>query len=137
MNGYNNILADCISAFHILIILFVLIAPFSQIPYILGLHVTLCITLIVHWIYNNDTCALSIMESKLRGVDYTQSFSHKFVSPLYNISETKWSRIIWTITIIAMIVSGYKLYHSEKIKRALECYKSTNNILECVRVIMN
>ena len=136
MNGDNHILANCISVFHLMIIIFVLLAPFTETPYIHILHVTLCITLFVHWAFNNDTCALSVIESKLRGLDYTDSYSHKFISPLYNISESEWSNFVWIITVIAMSISLYKLYHSKKIKQAWECYQSNHSILECARVVM-
>jgi hypothetical protein len=136
MNGDNHILANCISLFHLLVIVFVLLAPFSETPYIQILHVTLCITLFVHWAFNNDTCALSIIESKLRGLDYNDSYSYKFIAPLYNISETDWSKIVWIITGVAMTISLYKLYHSEKLKQAWECYQSNQNLIECIRVVM-
>jgi hypothetical protein len=137
MNGGTNTLANCVSAFHLFIIIFVLAAPFSTAPYILILHITLGMSLLVHWAYNNDTCALSVIESRLRGLDYTQSYSHKFISPLYNISQTQWSHLVWTITIVAMCISAYKLYQSDRPRKAWECYKSTNSFLECARIIMH
>jgi hypothetical protein len=133
----NGILANCISVFHILIIVFVLLAPFSNIPYIHVLHIAGSLTLFVHWAFNNNTCALSVIESKLRGLDYTESYSHKFIAPLYNISQTDWSNVVWIVTATAMSISLYKLYHSDKLRRAIECYKTKNNIIECARFLMH
>lgn len=110
----NIILANMISIFHIIIILFVLIAPFTNIVAILILHATFCLSLLVHWYSNNNICSLSVMEAKLRGLDYTDSFSHKFIGPIYDISKTTWSNICYIITITLMIVSIYYIYKSNK-----------------------
>jgi hypothetical protein len=116
------LLANCISIFHTLVILFVLFAPFTNTPAILLLHITFAICLLVHWWANNNICALSYMESKLRGTDYTESFTHKCIAPVYDISKTEWSKICQIITIILLFISMYKLYNSKKSSEILECY---------------
>ena len=107
MNG--NLLANLIWLFHIGVVIFILLAPFARIPILLILHFSLCLTLIVHWWNSSDVCSLSILESQLRGIPYSDGFTHKFIAPMYNISATKWSRICWIITIILMSVSLYYL----------------------------
>ena len=110
----NIVLANFIFMFHTLIILFILFAPFIDIPAILILHITFSICLLVHWWANNNICSLSLLESKLRGMDHTESFTHKFIAPIYDISQTEWSRICIIITIILLCISSYKLYYSKK-----------------------
>lgn len=121
-NSKNIFLANCIWVFHVIIILFVLFAPICNIPCILLLHTTFCLSLLVHWYGNSDVCSLSMIESKLRGLDYTQSFSHQFIAPVYKISNTEWSMIVWTITIIVLSISLYKMYTSGKITEFKEYY---------------
>lgn len=116
------ILANFISIFHTIIIIFILIAPFSNIPAILILHIAFSLCLLVHWWANNNICSLSYLESKLRGTDYTQSFTHKFIAPIYDISQTEWSKICKIITIILLCISIYNLYYSEKSSRIWKCY---------------
>ena len=118
----NIVLANFIFMFHTLIILFILFAPFIDIPAILILHITFSICLLVHWWANNNICSLSLLESKLRGMDHTESFTHKFIAPIYDISQTEWSRICIIITIILLCISSYKLYYSKKTFKMMECY---------------
>lgn len=130
VNDTNIFLANCISIFHIVIILFVLIAPFTNMISLLILHVVFCLSLLVHWIGNNNTCSLSYFESKLRGMDYTESFSHKFIGPIYDISNTSWSNMCYIITIFLMILSIYLIYKSEEPRLAYQKYK---NICEIIK----
>lgn len=109
----NAFLADIIWWFHLAVILFVLLAPLSDTPYILLLHFVFGISLIVHWTANNNSCSLTLLESKLRGVPVTQSFSHQFISPVYDISKTSWSNFVYFVTILTMCVSFYKLANSK------------------------
>jgi hypothetical protein len=118
----NLYLANLIFIFHCGIILFVLFAPFINIPAIFVLHITFCISLFMHWYANSNICGLTILESQLRGLDSADTFSHKFISPIYDISESEWNNILWIITFIVMCISIYKLYHTEKFKNAWNCY---------------
>ena len=66
----NNIfLANLISIFHVFVILFILIIPFSNIPALLIIHIMFAITLLVHWYANNNACSLTFLEAKLRGLE--------------------------------------------------------------------
>lgn len=119
----NIFLADCISLFHTIIVLFIIFAPFTKIPALLVLHITFSISLIVHWYYNNNACSLTFIEAKLRGLDEpSQSFTHKFIAPLYDISNTEWSTVCYIITATLMLLSFYYLYNSEEMSKCLECY---------------
>jgi predicted neutral ceramidase superfamily lipid hydrolase len=119
----NNIfLANIIRIFHILIILFFLVAPFTNLTALLILHITFSISLLVHWIFNSNECSLTLLESKLRGLPSNESFSYKFISPIYSISNTDWSHVCYIITISLMFLSIYKLYHSEKLAKTIRCY---------------
>ena len=117
------LLANLIFIFHCLVVLFVLFAPFTNITALFILHITFCFSLIVHWYSNSNVCSLSIMESYLRGDTRENTFTHQFIAPIYEISESEWNYIIWIATIILLCISIYKLYHSETLKIALECYR--------------
>ncbi|NBP13293.1 hypothetical protein EBU95_02715 [bacterium] len=121
-NKYEMI-ANAISSFHLLVVLFVLFAPFLGHPALWILHISFCVTLLVHWWGNSNVCSLSYMESSLRGLDYTQSFTHQFIAPVYDISKTEWSKIVNNITIVLLLLSVYFLYTSDAFKSALECYR--------------
>ena len=122
----NLLLADAIFIFHCIIILFVLFAPFTNIPAILILHITFTICLFVHWYANSNVCSLSIIEANLRGLNNREdTFTHKFIAPMYEISATEWSNIVWVITFIVMCFAIYKLYHTDKFKNVWRCYQES------------
>jgi hypothetical protein len=124
LSQYTSILlANSVRVFHIILILFVLFAPFLNSPALWVLHITFSISLLVHWVSNNNTCSLSIFEAKLRGLEYTDSFSHQFIAPIYDISKTQWSRTCYIVTIGLMSISIYYLYNSKAFTKALECFR--------------
>lgn len=104
---------------HIFVILFVVIAPFINIPAISLLHFTLSLSLLTHWYLNNNTCCLTIAESYLRGVPTNESFLHKIISPIYMypVSETKLSIISYTVIIILMSISFFRFVTSNQFKK--------------------
>lgn len=118
----NIYLANFIYVLHILLILFVIFAPFSNIPSILIIHIAFSFSLLVHWIANNNACSLTYMESQLRGIDVKESFTYQFISPVYDISKTDWSRICYSATIILLMISMYKLSTSKAFSKSLKCY---------------
>jgi hypothetical protein len=73
----NKFLADLVFLFHCLIIIFVLFAPFTNIPAILILHITFAICLFTHWYANSNVCSLTVLEANLRGLDRTDTFTHQ------------------------------------------------------------
>ena len=135
----NIILANIIYFFHILIILFVIIIPFINIPLILLLHIVFCLCLFVHWYQNSDICCLTLFEAHMRGINKMDTIVQQFIGPIYNISELKLNKIIWIITIILLLVSIYNLYYSKNIREIISyynnidssiTYKDINNIIK-------
>jgi hypothetical protein len=124
MSELNSVLANGVWAFHLAIVLFVLFAPFSNYVPILFLHVLLGITLVVHWWGNSNVCALSVLEAKLRGLDYTESFTHRFVGPMYDISGTTWSTICYVIVAITMAISIYRITQTDRWQMMKECFST-------------
>jgi hypothetical protein len=128
MNG--SLLANLIWIFHFIVVLFVVIAPFSNVPIILLLHATFSISLLVHWYTNNNICSLSLMESQLRGLDYTESFTHKLISPIYDISKTEWSNLSYIITLVLFTISAAKIYNDPRWKMAWESLVQTHETIK-------
>ncbi len=122
----STFLADIIFIFHIGIVLFVLFAPFIQIPAILILHITFCLSLLVHWYANSNMCSLTLLEAHFRGLDHNHTFTHKLIAPMYDISETDASTIAYIIGYSMMFISIYYLYNSQEFKDALDDYKNSD-----------
>ena len=123
-----NFLANIIYIFHLLVILFVLFAPFSDKPALYLLHVVFCASLLIHWYFNTDECSLTRIEAQLRNLDnVSEGFTYKFISPMYNISQTEWSKLCSIIVISLMSISIFKLYQSNVFSRSLECFNLKTN----------
>jgi hypothetical protein len=140
-NEVQLVLADIVSVFHALVVAFVLLTPFlTNIPYFLFLHATFGFSLLIHWYFNSNVCFLSVVESKLRGLDYTQSFTHQFIAPVYDISKTTWSNVSYSITLFVIGLSIYKLSKSKRMKQAIECFndqetKSMQKFVKCMQLL--
>lgn len=124
----NKLVADVIWLFHLGVVIFVIITPFLKYSSLYLLHIVFCFSLLVHWWNNNNVCSLSVLESQLRGLDYTQSFTHKFIGPVYDVSKTEWANVTSYATIGLMIFSIYRLYNSPNFDKMIHCWKSTSDM---------
>lgn len=114
----NQVLLYLIITIHIMLILFVVIVPFFGSNYLLLIHSIIVPFIILHWIVNDNTCVLSIMEMKIReklgnrDVDRNECFTCNLIDPIYNLRANydDYSKLIYLITISLWIVSAGKLY---------------------------
>jgi hypothetical protein len=115
---FDNFVLALINLIHFLVILFVIIVPFTNYTFLLLIHSIIVPFIMIHWLLNNDTCAITEAERfvriKLNGgnpVNYNECFSYKLVSPVYNfISDNPdYSKMTWGITATLWLVSLYKL----------------------------
>jgi hypothetical protein len=72
---------------HLLLVAFVLSGPFLTFLPVLLLYLVLIPFIVVHWVTNNDTCALTVMEAYLRGVPDRNTFFYNLVSPIYKLDH--------------------------------------------------
>ena len=71
----------------------------------------------LHWLLNNDSCAVTMMEKYARGggsseIKDEDCISYKIVGPIYNLTKdyADYSTITWTVTISLWLISVSKLY---------------------------
>lgn len=121
----NIFWANVLYIFHMTIIAFVLFAPFCNILGILLVHVVFCASLFVHWRLNSNVCSLSVIESKLRGLERTDTFTHSLIAPIYDVSSTTWGTITTIITLVLMYLSINKLLNPKMIEK----FKHESSIL--------
>lgn len=102
-----------INVLHIIIVTYVLVVPFfpakmNMAPIFL-VHVGMTMSMIIHWILNDDTCCLTVMESTLRGVPKQTSFMHRLISPFYNMNEDTVGNVTTILTFVLLFISLVKL----------------------------
>lgn len=132
----NNTVANIVFILHLLFILFILVIPFTNSPIFLILHIVTCISLFIHWQSNSDVCCLTSLEAKMRGIESSETFIHRLVSPVYTISN----RTIYSLTFLLMSISVYKLYgNAYKFKLFASCVKNNQynhmtliDIINCI-----
>lgn len=127
----NVILANVVYALHLVLICFMIVAPFTNKLALLILHITFSISLVLHWSVNSNVCCLSYAESWLRGVEVNKTFLNRIIEPVYVISENKLSNIIWISTVVLVAISVYKVYIHENLPKLLEC----RSIHECALLL--
>lgn len=121
------ILANFIRLFHIGVVLFMLLIPFiGSIP-LLILHITFGISILVHWIGNNNMCSLTLIESKLRGIEIKDGFIHQFIAPVYNIPKFLSQKLLYIILIILIVISIIKVSKSKQWSHFKMCLKQNTS----------
>ena len=118
----DNILLKIISIVHILFVCFIILVPFTDSNYLLAMHVILVPFIMIHWVYNNNICALTLIEHALREkitgekFDRKKCISARIIEPLYDFKNNHESRtkLIYGLTSILLLISISKLYFKYK-----------------------
>jgi len=138
----KKILLNIIRTLHVIFVMFVIFVPFLNIDYLLCVHLIIVPFLILHWICNTNTCALTIIEKKLRQEIYgdtknDECITCKLIEPVYDFKKNynKFSIIIYTGTILLWCITVWVLYSKYNNKNGLfknlfriMFYNSTNFI---------
>lgn len=116
---FKTLLLNFISLLHIFFVLFVVGVPFLNSNYFLLLHAILVPFVMLHWVLNNNTCALTVLEKKLRqnisgkeNVD-DDCITCKLIEPVYDFKNNykTFSIIIYLATTILWLISVSKLVY--------------------------
>ena len=102
---------------HALLIGFVVITPIMNDPHLLLLHAVIVPFIILHWIANNNTCALSTLEMYLKNKNFDQKnnredcFTCNIFDPIYDFRKNynKFTTMIYLITLLLWLIGIRKL----------------------------
>jgi len=117
--GMGHAGAVLVRALHAAFIAWMVWAPLYGSRETLKMHAIVCPFLMLHWATNSDGCALTVLESRLRGVSPTRSFVHSVVAPVYVIDDATVKRTVWLATLGLWSVSLWKLYSRHETTRRL------------------
>ena len=117
MSFINDSLLIMINIIHLIVIIFVLAAPFSNSNYLMFLHVVIVPFIMLHWLLNNNTCCLTVAEKYIRqktvstAINEEDCFTYQLVAPIYDFSKKHetFSTIIYMLTISVWLVSVYNI----------------------------
>ena len=110
--------ANAIAAIHVVFVAWMLCAPWSNHSDVRAAFLVLTPFIWLHWILNDSTCALTLLECKLRGVPATASFVHRIVAPVYSIGDSTVQRVSWAVT-VALWLRAARVTSSDDVRRAL------------------
>lgn len=105
----SEFLANLVWLLHMAFVLWVVIVPFTNNEPMLVLHLIVMPFLWFHWLVNNDTCALTLMERGLRGVSEQESFFHNLVSPVYKIQDGQLRVVCWVASFVLWFITLRKV----------------------------
>ncbi len=113
----SAIILRIITFLHLLFVLFVVFTPFMSSNYFLLLHAVFVPFMMLHWLCNDNTCALTIIERKLRErlygtkIDDNECFTCRLIEPVYDFKNNyaTFSKIIYGLTLGIWSLSLFKL----------------------------
>jgi len=118
----QQILLQLVTFVHILFVLFVVLTPFTNSNYLLLLHSITIPFIIIHWLMNDDTCVLTMVERNIKKGLYGDAYKEeecltcRLIEPVYNFvnDNRTFSKIIYIITILLWSISVGKLVYKYK-----------------------
>jgi hypothetical protein len=130
----NQSILCLITVLHLIVIIFVIGAPFSNSNYLLMMHVIIVPFIMFHWYLNNNTCSLTVAEKFIRqktyGSDVNEDdcFTFKFIAPIYDFNKNNedFSTFTWFLTTGLWGISVYNLtnkYRNGNIKELNELFQ--------------
>ena len=117
MYDLSTIVIFCL---HVYFVLFVVLTPFISNNYLLLIHCLVVPFMFLHWITNNNTCAITLMEKKLREsfhkkkspVESKDTFAGRLVEPVYDFvkNNKKYKSFIYAATLVLIVIAYHKLF---------------------------
>ncbi len=102
----EELFLNLIVIMHFVFVLFIIVTPFIGNNYFLVLHAIIVPFVMLHWYLNDNNCALTVMEKKIRqnlyGIEPNPSecFTYNLIAPIYDFKKNNdhMSTFIYIIT---------------------------------------
>ena len=118
----NEFMLYMIIVLHCVFVLFVVLTPFIGNNYFLILHAITIPFMMAHWYTNDNNCALTLMEKKIRlnlygeHPDPNDCFTYNLIAPVYDFRKNNndMSMVIYLVTIGLLGYTLLRLYTNYK-----------------------
>ena len=110
----RRILLAIFKILHIIFFTFVILGPFTNSNYILLLHSIFIPFLLVHWVFNDNTCAITTVEKIIKKSIKKEKYDKdkdcltcKLIDPVFDFRKKNMSRstFIYTVTIVLWLIT--------------------------------
>ena len=106
---HMNAAATVIWILHALFLAFVIATPFTSNESLLLFHAIAVPLLWIHWLANDSSCVLTVLEANARGVDAGETFMQRLVGPVYSLEGGHAATIAWIGSATLWCVSAAKV----------------------------
>ena len=123
MSKLFQFVSNIIRLIHVLLIIYILTCPF----YCFGItcdifYIVFVPFVFLHWIFNNDDCALTVIENYFRGQNIfskniNSNFMYNLVSPVFNLPILMNRKFLYIILFILYIIKICNLCNNIKNNR--------------------
>lgn len=100
---------NIIFALHTLLLLFLIIIPFINDERMLQMYSILIPFIFYHWSVNDDTCAMTQLETYMTGKNKDETFFHRLVSPVYKMDDTAANNLLKSMLFFLWMFVQYRL----------------------------
>ena len=94
---------------HTLIFVTSLVVPFTRNVKWLKMYSVIMPFIFFHWAINDDTCALTILESHVTGKEQKDTFFGRLMRPIYNIDNETSDQVVKSILFSLWFMVQFKL----------------------------
>jgi len=106
----NILLANVIHYIHLSFVFIMLISPYLNSKIFNKFYYVMVPTLFIRWLTNFSKCSITIIESKLRGIEECDGFIYKIITPVYKFKcEKHFNAILYIYMLITWIYVKNKL----------------------------
>jgi len=122
---------NIIFALHALLLLFLIIIPFVNDERLLQMYSILIPFIFYHWSVNDDTCAMTQLETYMTGKNKNDTFFHRLVSPVYKMDDTAANNLLKSTLFFLWMFTQYRLERfkivEDDLKKLLSKYRINKN----------
>ena len=122
---------NIIFALHALLLLFLIIIPFVNDERLLQMYSILIPFIFYHWSVNDDTCAMTQLETYVTGKNKNDTFFHRLVSPVYKMDDTAANNLLKSTLFFLWMFTQYRLERfqvvEDDLKKLLSKYRINKN----------
>lgn len=118
---------NIIFTLHAVFLLCLIIIPFLNNERWLHMYSILIPFIFYHWSVNDDTCAMTQLETYVTGKNKDETFFHRLVSPVYKMDDTAANNLLKSMLFFLWMFTQYRLERfkiiEEDLKKILAKYR--------------